>query len=85
MIQKALADRLAAVETQRDLAASTDFPASAWSGKVIARLSTPIPVLAFSPQSVHFADGSSEDGDSLIGADGIRPRGGSSFRRDRRR
>jgi len=29
MIQKALADRLAAVETQKDLAASTDFPASA--------------------------------------------------------
>ena len=29
IIQKALADRLAAVETQKDLAASTDFPASA--------------------------------------------------------
>jgi len=29
MIQKALADRLAAVETQKDLATSTDFPTSA--------------------------------------------------------
>jgi len=38
-LQKALADRLAAVETQKDLAASTDFPASAWSGKVVVPLS----------------------------------------------
>ena len=43
MIHKALTDRLAALEAQKDLAFSTDLPASAYRGAAASRQATAVP------------------------------------------